>query len=169
VTRSRAPIWILSPALIAGLGFAFLSSRPAGGEVSPPRIAAGAVASPVYPIRVTRVIDGDSFEAMVPIWPGQTLRTVIRIEGVDAPELRGRCAAERRRARAAKAALERIALREALSITRVEKDKFGGRHAALVLDADGAPLAARLIAAGHARAYEGGRRRSWCAGSQRLP
>ena len=41
------------------------------------------------PARVVRVIDGDTVEVLARPWPGQTIQAIVRLAGVDAPELRG--------------------------------------------------------------------------------
>jgi endonuclease YncB( thermonuclease family) len=55
---------------------------------------------------VIRIIDGDTFEARVRVWPGLNVDTKVRLRNVDAPELHARCADELAKAQAARAALE---------------------------------------------------------------
>jgi endonuclease YncB( thermonuclease family) len=43
-----------------------------------------------HPAEVVRVIDGDTFEARVRIWPGMDVTTRVRLRGIDAPELHAR-------------------------------------------------------------------------------
>ncbi len=54
----------------------------------------------VYPADVVRIIDGDTFEARVRVWPGVATDTKVRLRGIDAPELHARCDDERVRAEA---------------------------------------------------------------------
>ena len=63
-----------------------------------------------YPITNIRVIDGDTIEADVDLGFRIRQRKVIRLAGIDAPELRSKDAAEREKAKAAKAGLERVLL-----------------------------------------------------------
>ncbi len=49
----------------------------------PDRFFQGPVAA-----HVSRVIDGDTFEASAAIWLGQAITVRVRIAGIDAPELR---------------------------------------------------------------------------------
>ena len=49
----------------------------------------------MHPAEVLRVLDGDTFEARVRVWPGLDITTKIRLRSIDAPELEG---ALRRRA-----------------------------------------------------------------------
>src|SRR5581483_2642633 len=58
-----------------------------------------------HPVQVVRVIDGDTFEARVNVWPGIDITTRVRLRGIDAPEMHARCDAEQAKARAARDAL----------------------------------------------------------------
>lgn len=111
--------------------------------------------------RVERVIDGDTFEASAFIWLGQQIAVRVRITGIDAPELRARCDGERSRAEAARTYLARRIEGGDVKLSAVRNDKYGGRIDATVIDAKG-DIAAAMIRAGLARAYEGGRRDGWC-------
>ncbi len=62
----------------------------------------------VYPAEVLRIIDGDTFEARVRVWPGLDVDTKVRLRGIDAAELHARCAGELAQAQAARTALETI-------------------------------------------------------------
>jgi endonuclease YncB( thermonuclease family) len=46
------------------------------------------------PVEVLRTLDGDTFEARVHLWPGLEMTTRVRLRGIDAPELKARCAGE---------------------------------------------------------------------------
>ena len=61
-----------------------------------------------YPISNIRVIDGDTIEADVDLGFRIRQRQVIRLAGIDAPELRAKDAAEREKAKAAKDALDYV-------------------------------------------------------------
>src|SRR5215216_3144877 len=56
----------------------------------------------LYSAEVLRVIDGDTFEARVRIWPGLDVTTKVRLRNIDAPELKARCTEEQMRAEAAR-------------------------------------------------------------------
>ena len=111
---------------------------------------------------VERVIDGDSLSVRVSVWLGLEVSTIVRLRGVDAPELAGRCPEERRRAAAAREALAALVSDGTVSLAAVETDKYGGRVVADIADGSGRPLADALVDAGLARPYDGGRRAGWC-------
>ncbi len=110
---------------------------------------------------VTRVIDGDTFEASARLWLDQRIAVRVRIEGIDAPELRARCDSERTRAQAARDYLARRLADGEVTLTALRYDKYGGRVDAHVADARG-DVAAAMLRARLARAYDGGRRAGWC-------
>lgn len=39
-----------------------------------------------HPVDVVRTIDGDTFEALVHLWPGLDMTTRVRLRGIDAAE-----------------------------------------------------------------------------------
>ena len=115
-----------------------------------------------YPAEVVRVIDGDTFEARVRVWPGLDVSTKVRLRNVDAPELHARCADELAKAQAARAALETMLAAGGVTLSRVSLDKYGGRVDAFVATRDTADVSAALLSGGWARSYEGRRRAGWC-------
>ncbi len=149
--------------MIAALAAALALAGGLGGQ---PALAArdgGAVAGPVT-ARVLAVIDGDTILVRARIWIGQEVETRVRLDGVDAPELRGRCAYERRLASAARAFVATAVGGGTVRLSDIRYDKYGGRVLARVTTAAGDDLGALLVAAGLARAYHGGRRGRWCGG-----
>jgi micrococcal nuclease len=115
-----------------------------------------------YAAFVERVVDGDTLGVRVRLWLGQDLAVLVRIRGVDAPEMRGRCEDESEGARAAATALTRLTLGGAVVLTRIEGDKYFGRVVADVAVPDGGDVGAALVAGGYARPYDGRSRGSWC-------
>ena len=81
----------------------------------------------VHPAEVMRVIDGDTFEARVHLWPGLDVTTRVRLRGIDAPEFKARCDEERVKAEAARDALRAMLDQGEVGISRVMLDKYGGR------------------------------------------
>lgn len=144
-------VLLLAGVLLAGEQ---LAGTPAAG-------AAERLSGP-YLATIERVIDGDSLAVRVKIWLGLDVSTIVRLRGIDAPELAGRCPEERRRAVAARDALAGLVAGGSVSLAAVETDKYGGRVVADVADGSGRPLGAALVEAGLARPYDGGRRAGWC-------
>ena len=114
-----------------GLVVLTVQSRPAPAvrsEPLPPPVSVSATRSvAAHPADVLRVIDGDTFEARVHVWPGLDITTKIRLRGIDAPELRARCPAERTMAEAARDALGAMLAEGRVGISGVTLDKYGGR------------------------------------------
>ena len=77
-----------------------------------------------HPAEVLRVIDGDTFEARVRIWPGMDVTTRVRLRGIDAAELHARCDDERVKALAAREALTRILAEGTIGVSDVGQDKY---------------------------------------------
>jgi endonuclease YncB( thermonuclease family) len=116
------------------------------------------------PVRaqIIRVIDGDSLVARARIWLGQVVQVKIRIAGIDAPEIRARCAREHRLAvRAARHLTGLLSTRAAL-LRDIRYGKYAGRVVARVETLGGRDVGTALVKAGLARLYVGKRRQSWC-------
>jgi len=111
---------------------------------------------------VLRVIDGDTFEARVHLWPGLDITTRVRLRGIDTPELRARCDAERAQAEAARDALRTILDQGEVRIAQVTPDKYGGRVVADAFTRATPDVSTALLESGVARRYGGGRRDGWC-------
>lgn len=118
-----------------------------------------------YPALPLRIIDGDTVEMRVAIWLGQEVTTRVRLRGIDAPELRARCEAERIGADAAKLRLEALLKTGPVYIADIGYDKYGTRVVARLLDAAHADLGQRLVEERLARPYAGGKRQGWCDGA----
>tara|TARA_R110002110_G_scaffold4877_5_gene24678 strand:- start:4938 stop:5432 length:495 start_codon:yes stop_codon:yes gene_type:complete len=126
------------------------------------------LAGPV-PAEVMRVIDGDTLVVRARIWLGQSVETHVRLAGIDAPELRGKCEREKTRARAAREALAALVATGPIALSAIEAGKFGGRVIARVETALHEDASSALITGGHVRAYEGGARAGWCGLASVLP
>lgn len=142
---------ILARALLS-LALAVAALGPAGAE-------------PVFPgpvrASVIRVIDGDTFVAEARLWPGHVLTVNVRLRGIDAPEIRARCPAERAAAERARAALTELVAGRTVSISNIAGAKYYGRVLADVATPDGevAPALLRRLVV---RPYRSGRRAGWC-------
>lgn len=124
-------------------------------------VAAEIFAGPVE-ARVLRIIDGDTFLAEAQVWPGHNVRTAVRIRGIDAPEMRSSCQAEKKAARRSRAVLARLIGDGPVMISAIGGAKYYGRVLADVADANGRPVAARMLGLGMARPYHGGKREAFC-------
>ncbi len=115
-----------------------------------------------HPAEVLRVIDGDTFEARVRVWPGLEITTKIRLRGIDAPEMQGRCDEERAKAIAARDALQAILNQGDVGVSTVTLDKYGDRVVANASIRATPDVSAALLGANLVRSYTGRRRESWC-------
>ena len=128
-------------------------------------LAAADASAGDYISPVVRVVDGDTVavDASADL-PPELADLKVRLRGVDTPEKGGRakCKSERA-ARQAATAYTEMAIAEASSVVTRDPEwgKWGGRVVADLL-LDGHALSEALIASGHGRPYEGGRRGSWC-------
>jgi endonuclease YncB( thermonuclease family) len=120
-----------------------------------------------HPVDVIRTIDGDTFEARVHLWPGLDMTTRVRLRGIDAPELRAACPQELQMAEAASDALRDLLGQGEVAIYNIGPDKYQGRVVADAATKKTENVSAALLAAGHARSYNGGRRSGWCANAAR--
>jgi micrococcal nuclease len=111
---------------------------------------------------VTSIYDADTFRANIDGWPaiiGE--RTPIRVKGVDAPELRGKCEVEKLQARKAKQfTVAKLRGAHTVRLDELERGKYFRILA--VVYVDGEDLGQALINAGLARPYDGGTRQGWC-------
>ncbi len=126
-----------------------------------------AVANPVSG-RVIEVIDGDSVLVNAQI-PGRLENTVeIRLEGVNAPELDGKCRKEKELARLAKRYLEDMILGARIDLNNLRPHNRSSRKdmVARIVLRDGTDISAGLIALGFGHEYDGGGVRSWCRGPE---
>ncbi len=162
--------------LFAGLAVGSIvqgRSAPVANESAPAEIQVPAMPAPTAPTArgptpaavpadVLQVIDGDTFEARVHVWPGLDITTKVRLRGIDAAELRARCPAERAKAEAARDALSAMLAEGAVGVFDVALDKYGGRVVADARTRSIANVSSELLGRGLARRYGGGRRESWC-------
>lgn len=167
LTRPRrgAALLLSAVAFAAGLGAGVLivpvSATPEVAAVPAPAKAGTSLRSG-HPADVLRVIDGDTFEARVRIWPGTDVTTRVRLRGIDTPELRARCEGERGRALAARDALAGILSQGDVGVAQIGQDKYGGRVNASASTAQTQDVSEAMIAGGFARRYSGGKRQGWC-------
>ncbi|MGH6662858.1 MAG: thermonuclease family protein [Rhodospirillales bacterium] len=114
------------------------------------------------PAEVLAVLDGDTLVVRARIWLGQDVETRIRLDGIDAPELKGKCESERRMAVEARDRVARLAAGGRVILRNIQYGKYAGRVVARVETPDGRDFSDALLSAGLARAYDGRRREPWC-------
>jgi micrococcal nuclease len=111
---------------------------------------------------VTQVLDGDTLAVNIQVWIGQKVETSLRIDGIDAPEIKGKCERERAMAAAARAELARLVADGQVRIYDVRLEKYAGRVLAKAETTDGINIAQHLLDKGFVRPYHGEKRQPWC-------
>jgi len=111
---------------------------------------------------VTSIYDGDTFRANIKDYPKIIgYRVAIRINGIDTPELRGKCKEEIKMARAAKRKTVTL-LRGAkhIELRNIKR----GKYFRIIADVyvDGISVADELLKGGYAVRYSGGHKIDWC-------
>jgi len=101
-----------------------------------------------YPADVLRVIDGDTVEVRVHLWPGLSQVTHIRLRDVNTPELHSRCHTQRDIAWAAKDFLTNLLAGQTVHVSQVADDKYGGRFDAYMILSDGQNVSQLIAASG---------------------
>lgn len=115
--------------------------------------------------RVIKIRDGDTIMVEAFIWPMQSVHVAVRLRGIDAPEHRGGCAAEKAAAQVATDRLKQLVGAGNVSLTDISGDKYFGRVLASLTASDGSDVADQLLREGLVVRYEGGKRRDWCDGA----
>jgi endonuclease YncB( thermonuclease family) len=148
-----APLAAGLPAAVAAASLALVAplSGPARERLPGPVTAA-----------VEEVVDGDTLRVRARIWLGQELSVLVRLRGIDAPETRSKCEAERALARRAAAYLRAATGTGHVTLTDISGGKYYGRVLARVTTAEGRDVAAALERVRLARQYSGGPRQPWC-------
>lgn len=111
---------------------------------------------------ITSIYDADTFRVNIENWPDIIgYRMSIRVNGIDAPEIRGKCPKEKRQAQEAK----QITVKFLRSSQVIElRNMRRGKYFRIIADVygDGKSLVEHLLKSGLVREYSGGSRRSWC-------
>ncbi len=95
-----------------------------------------------------RVIDGDTFEAEVRVWPGLTARETVRVLGVDTPERKGET---RELGEAARVYTSEWIHGQELRLHACTRDAFGRLLATVTRRSDGANLTTDLLTSGNGK------------------
>lgn len=109
--------------------------------------------------RVWQVVDGDTVRMHCPVqgWVSG------RIVGFDTPEMKARCPSELMRAVSATFYL-RWQIWTASKVTATPRGRDRYDRVLTLFGINDAPIAERMVRAGLARRYDGGRRQGWCNG-----
>ncbi|MES2168079.1 MAG: thermonuclease family protein [Pseudomonadota bacterium] len=137
------------------------------GQPAPPTWSRDGNPGVRHSVEVVRVVDGDTFEARVHLWPGLEMMTRVRLRGIDAPEMKGACAEEFRMAEASSEALRALLADGDVAIFNIGPDKYNGRVVADAATRRTPSVSGALLASGHARQYQGGKRGGWCTAAMR--
>lgn len=115
--------------------------------------------------KIVSVYDADTFRVALKDWPEYLGDDIgIRVRGIDAPEIRGQCEAEKRKARKARDYVKRLLLQASIvTLENIEPDKYFRLLADVYID--GQLLSDILLESGYARVYAGGKRENWCTQS----
>ncbi len=115
------------------------------------------------PATIISITDGDTIKVDAFPWPGHTVRVSVRIDGIDTPEISGKCEREKEMALAARDAVIELVDGGEVVLGDVRHGKYAGRVVARVVLPDGRDLGEELVRRRLARAYDGrGRRQGWC-------
>ena len=105
---------------------------------------------------VIRVIDGDTVLVEAMPWPDHRISSYVRLRGIDAPELKSKCAAFRNAARQAQEQLMALmAGQTRVRLTAISGDKYFGRVVADLNFDDGRRPADLLLEDGLVEPYQG--------------
>ncbi len=111
---------------------------------------------------VLQVMDGDTIDVDIKIWLDQTIKIKLRIDGIDTPEIRGKCNSEKSKAKQARQEVINMVKDGKVEIYNIRRGKYAGRVLARVKTADGTDIGQHMIDKGLARPYHGKKRAGWC-------
>lgn len=147
--------------LILACALALASCRAPATEM-----AATQVSAPLgVKLKVTGVYDGDTFTFdSSEMGPFASLSWKVRVAGIDTPEKKSDCRAEKMQAEKATLMARKLfrQSKDIVYISDIEHDKYGGRILARVTLADGRDYVEAMSKAGLARPYHGEKKRPWC-------
>lgn len=116
-------------------------------------------------VEVNKIVDGDTIEVTVKEWPpiiGEKIR--VRVRGIDTPELKGQCDAERKLAVKAREATELFLNCKSVVLYNLDRGKFFRIVADVSCDGGilSGSLSEFLLNRQLAVEYSGGARTNWC-------
>lgn len=116
----------------------------------------------IYINEITSIYDADTFRVNIKDWPEVIGKRIpVRVLGIDTPEIRGKCEAEKIAAREAKQfTVSKLRSGKVIELRDIQRGKYFRLLANVFVD--GKSLSVDLIKHGHARIYNGGKRLGWC-------
>jgi endonuclease YncB( thermonuclease family) len=150
-------IWIRLLKIFTLFAVLCLCALPAEGAAKRKSVLKGPM-----PVEVLGVLDGDTFSVRAQVWLGQDITVLVRIRGIDAPEMKARCAKERTAATAATEALSALLNQSSVQLVNVSGEKYFGRVLADVVTGEDGDPAVALLAKALVRPYQGKKRQPWC-------
>lgn len=116
-----------------------------------------------FPVKVDRVVDGDTINIVIEKHPESLKNVSVRILNLDTPELRGKCDKEKNLAKQAKLFLIKLLpAGSTIDLKNVKFDKYGGRVDADV-EFNGQDVADLIKKRFLGVRYDGtGERKNWC-------
>ena len=111
---------------------------------------------------ITSIYDGDTFRANIENYPPIVGDNVpIRVLGIDTPEIRGKCQAEKEKAKDARLfTVNQLTQARRIELVDIQRGKYFRLLAVVLID--GVSLGESLIEQGLAVPYDGGRKKDWC-------
>ena len=125
-------------------------------------IQAGTQYGTVVVSNVISVYDGDTFRVNIGSLPPIVGKNIaIRLNGVDTPEIKGKCQYEKDLALEARDFVRnKLANAKEIKLTKIERGKYFRVVARVLID--GVSLEQELLDHGLAYKYNGGKKSSWC-------
>lgn len=112
---------------------------------------------------LVEVLDGDTIRVRAKIWLDQSISILVRLNGIDAPELRRpKCAAEKELAIKSRQYLASLLSEQSLQLRSIQGGKYFGRVVAIVQTDQSDNLSQDMFQSGLARLYKKGKRKGWC-------
>ncbi|MDP6141644.1 MAG: thermonuclease family protein [Arenicellales bacterium] len=110
---------------------------------------------------VLSVYDGDTFRVDISGWPPIIGKNIpVRVRGLDTPEIRGKCQAEKDLAIHARDYVRQVLASGTVTLAHLDRGKYF-RIVATVL-VDGTNLTELVIQKDLGRRYDGGKKQGWC-------
>lgn len=135
-----------------------LATAPAGAASARQDVILGPVKG-----KVLDILDGDTVTARIHVWIGQDVESSVRIAGIDAPEIKGKCIKEREMAERARQALKALLADSEISLYNIRLEKYAGRVLAEAVNKNGVNISKHMLEKGLVRPYGGEKREGWCS------